>query len=185
MVPIIPALSILSALGIVVVLDVLRVLLPKQLTPVIVSAVSVMLVGTIITAGLWNYFVDVQAAYPPPDTANVISFAALDLRAPCQFVYVYNASQKKALVPWVLLHMPTEATYQGISRDDIATGRYTINANGCYEIFFEPQNTDIVNQFIERTTDRQVKPNTYFDKQRNIITLSYAFECQLQKCYLQ
>jgi 4-amino-4-deoxy-L-arabinose transferase-like glycosyltransferase len=173
LVSIIPAMSILTALGITTVADTLASQAHRWQ-----SAVSGLVAATIWSViaftGLRNYFVDVQAVFLP-NSEQWMTFTALELEAPRQMIYVYADPQQKGFVPWGIRHLPTWANFGAVGLEDLYSKRFSIDPNGAYIFFFHEQNQAAVVSFLESVLNRSVSPQVYRNREQQIIALSYSF----------
>src|SRR5205085_6596856 len=108
---IIPAMSIMTAIGILACADWLGLQMHRARLPgAIAGAVFVVL----LISGLWNYFVVMPGVYPP-DLENVIAFNTLEQTRPRHVVFVSSDPERKSFVPLLLQNLPYRSTYHTVA----------------------------------------------------------------------
>jgi 4-amino-4-deoxy-L-arabinose transferase-like glycosyltransferase len=171
LVSVIPATSILIALGIVMVADFFGSYFEKKQT-VISTSIVLVCFGLVVITGLRNFFIDVQERYVP-NFENRIAFAALELEAPTQMIYVYEDPNRKDFVPWVIRRIPTNVTYRTVSTEELS--QLVIDSEGRYFFVFEEQNKDFALSFLEQTLGREIEPEIFLNAEGKILGMSYRF----------
>ena len=171
LVAVIPATSILIALGIVMVADFFGSYFKKNQTAISTSIVLVVFSLVVIT-GLRNFFIDVQERYVP-NFENRIAFAALELESPTQMIYVYEDPNKRDFIPWVIRKTPTNANYRTVSTEELS--QLVIDADGRYFFVFEEPSKDNALGFLEQTLRREIEPEVYRNAEGKILGMSYQF----------
>jgi hypothetical protein len=177
LVAVIPATSILIALGIVMVADFFGSYFAKNQTIISTSIVLVCL-SLVVVTGLRNFFVDVQERYVP-NFENRIAFAALELESPTQMIYVYQDPNRKDFVPWVIRRIPTNANYSTVSTEELS--QLVIDANERYIFVFEETSKDYALNFLEQTLDKEIKPEVYLNAEGKTLGFSYRFGATEQR----
>jgi 4-amino-4-deoxy-L-arabinose transferase-like glycosyltransferase len=171
LVAVIPATSILIALGIVMVADFFAIYFEKNQRMISASIVFVCLSFVVVT-GLRNFFIDVQERYVP-NFENRIAFAALELESPTQMIYVYQDPNRKDFTPWVIRRIPTNASYSTVSTEELS--RLAIDPDGRYFFVFEEQSKDSVLSFLEQSLGREIEPENYLNAEGKLLGMSYRF----------
>ena len=171
LVPVLPALAILIALGLTGAVDLLADLLRVRR---LANAAAALLVGAILVSGVREYFVDVQNVYRAPGD-QVIAFTALDLREPRMLLYVYNRPEEQMPTPWQITQMPTLATFQAVQRDALTSGSFPLVPGQSYTIFYRPADRSVVEPFLERRLGRPVAPDLHLNRQDEVDLASYTF----------
>jgi hypothetical protein len=171
LVAVIPATSILIALGMVMVADFFASYFEKHKTAISNSIVLVCFSLVVIT-GLRNFFIDVRERYVP-NFENRIAFAALELESPTQMIYVYEDPNKQDFIPWVIRKVPTNANYRTISTDELS--QLVIDADGSYFFVFEEPSRDYTVSFLEQTLKKEIEPEVYLSAEGKTLGMSYRF----------
>ena len=172
LVAIIPAVSILSAVGIVTVADLVAAQIPA---PRVLSDLFVMgCLGLVMFTGLNNYFVDVPQKYPPI-AEHIIGFAALELQSPREVIYVYSNPQDRDFVPWEIRSIPNPADYHSVALQDLLNDTFGIDPNRSYLFFFNDQDQTETLRYLTRVLGRTISPQVYYNREGQVVLLSYAF----------
>jgi 4-amino-4-deoxy-L-arabinose transferase-like glycosyltransferase/multisubunit Na+/H+ antiporter MnhC subunit len=137
MVPVIPALALLTALGLAAIGEFLRPVLRRRLT----AGLVVVLVGVVGGYGLREYFVVVPTVYVP-NMENVMFWSALNLTQPEHFIYVYSESSPggyKEFVPWGIHNFKTRASFVAVPRAEFLNSPMALPAGQRYRFIFDPK----------------------------------------------
>jgi hypothetical protein len=171
LVAVIPAISILIALGIVMVADFLGNYFEKHKTA-ISNSIVLILFSLVVITGLQNFFVEVQERYVP-NFENRIAFAALDLESPTQMIYVYQEPNRKDFIPWVIRKIPTNANYRTVATEELS--RLVIDVEEPYFFVFEEPSKDYALNFLEQTLGEEIEPEIYSNAEGVTLGMSYRF----------
>jgi 4-amino-4-deoxy-L-arabinose transferase-like glycosyltransferase len=173
LVPIIPAMSILIALGVLAVADFIA-MASARYQRVVTGTFSFAAVILMTLAGLYNYFYVIPMTYPPyPE--NIMGFAALALKSPHQFIYVFDNEREKDFVPWMIRNIPNQAIYRTLSRNYL--GQFSMMPNMQYVFFFSPEDGDLdpLHNDFSQTLKVEPVPQVYRNREGRAILVSYAF----------
>ncbi|HEU5100585.1 MAG TPA: hypothetical protein VFU22_16260, partial [Roseiflexaceae bacterium] len=172
MVPLLPALSIITALGLSELVDRLAPWMPS-----LRRAAATVLVGLICAwlalSGLRSYFEDVRDFYRP-DIDNMLGFMALERAAPLAIRYVYSDPNEQAYIPWIIRTMETHVDFRTVARDELAAGRVRIDPSAEYVFVFHEQEQALVTARLERILQRPVMPSVYLGPGEEV-ALVYRF----------
>jgi len=171
MVPVLPALAILIALGLTGAADLLAELLRARR---LATAALALALASMLVSGAREYFVDVQNVYRASKD-QVIAFVALDLREPRTLLYVYNTPEEQMATPWQITQMPTLATFLAVQRDSLAGGGFQLTPGQTYTIFYRPADRQVVEPFLERRLGHPIIPELYLSRQDDVDLASYTF----------
>ncbi len=177
MVPIIPAMSILSAVGLFAVVNFLTVWIRS--VPWMLHVTNVLLIvtmGWIAMTGLENYFWEVPQKHRP-DVENIIAFSALELESPRHLVYVYSTEEQKRMVggegtPWIINNFSTLARYHAVEREAFLSS-HSLEPDKPYTFFFFLEDEAEVVDYLEQTFEARIIPHVYFNHGGEIILLSW------------
>ncbi|HVO43148.1 MAG TPA: glycosyltransferase family 39 protein, partial [Aggregatilineales bacterium] len=134
MVSIIPALCILTAVGLTACADFLGNLLPSP-SRWAVPGVLIIALGFAAVVNWRNYFEDMPKVYTP-DAENIMAFTALQLKEPRSMIYVTDDPQRKNFEPYLMRLLPTNARYQAFYIDDFVKGSGITQPDQSYTYFF-------------------------------------------------
>lgn len=172
MVPLLPAVSIISALGICQLVECLASSLPR-LRRTAAGVLLVLIFGWLALSGLRSYFEDVRVFYRP-DMDNMLGFLALERAAPLEMRYIYSDPAEQEYVPWIIRNMQTPVNFRTIARDQLAAGRVAIDPRAEYIFVFHEQEQAAVTTFLERILQRPITPSVYIGPGEKL-TLVYQF----------
>ncbi|UCF60080.1 MAG: glycosyltransferase family 39 protein, partial [Anaerolineaceae bacterium] len=171
LVAVIPATSILIALGIVMVADFLGNYFEKHMKA-ISNSILLLCFGLVVVTGLQNFFVDVRDRYVP-NFENRIAFEALELESPTQMIYIYQDPNKEDFIPWVIRKIPTNANYQTVSIEELS--QFVIDADERHFFVFEEPSKDYAVSFLEQTLEKEIEPEVYLSAEGRTLGMSYRF----------
>ncbi|MFQ5922421.1 MAG: glycosyltransferase family 39 protein [Anaerolineales bacterium] len=171
LVPIIPAMSILMALGLATVSDFLGTLLPKQR---MIYATGFGAAGLLLLSvtGLRNYFETAQYRHPP-NVEDLIAFTALQLEAPRELIYVSSSAELLEFEPWILSRIPNRASYENI--DARALEDRELSDQSAVTIFFEEKNAEEVRKWVEKSLGDRAVLESHRSRGRVKRVLTYSF----------
>jgi 4-amino-4-deoxy-L-arabinose transferase-like glycosyltransferase len=172
-VPIIPAMAILIALGIVTFSESLAAQAFNG-SRVVYNLAAVVIVVLATFSGLRNYFVDVQAFYQP-SLANLAVTTVLRSAKPQQLIYVTNDPNETNFMPWLARNTTTDTGLQAITPSNLTDDQLKIDPGRLYTFFFHEQDVPVVVPFLEHTLDKPITPQTYYDTEGRVIGLVYSF----------
>ena len=171
LVPTIPAMSILMALGLATVSDFLGTLLPKQK---IVYATGFGAAGLLLLSvtGLQNYFETAQYRHPP-NVEDLIAFTGLQLEAPRELIYVSSSEELLEFEPYLLSRIPNRASYENIDARSLEDRE--LNDQSTLTIFFEEQNAEEVRTWVEKSLGDRAVLESHRSQGRMERVLTYSF----------
>jgi hypothetical protein len=172
LVPVIPAVAILTAVGVVVCADfVSNKFRGKSVSLLLISGV----VCASFVVGVNNYFVDMRERFRP-NVENILAFHAMNAKAPENVVYI-NAD--KTFLPWILRFAPTKVQFRSIDVEGLRANALDIDPTENISFFFQPENIDAVLPILEQKYHLQhIKPEAYFDLERRPILYSWVYHPQ-------
>jgi 4-amino-4-deoxy-L-arabinose transferase-like glycosyltransferase len=170
LVSIIPSMSILIALGIVLVADTFSHFVRKR-RALLSGIMAVICFYMLACTNLYNYFITVQDQYVP-NFENRISFAALELDEPTEMVLIYDNPEKKEFIPWIIKNIPTNANYQTIAYDEIT--HFKIDEARRIIFFYEGEDQEDVLRALKSAIGEIINPTYYHNREGNIIGASYT-----------
>jgi hypothetical protein len=177
MVPIIPAMSILSAVGLLSVANFLTAWIwDVPWRPHVTNVLLIVAMGWIAMTGLENYFWEVPQKHRP-DVENIIAFSALGLDSPRHLVYIYSTEEQKRMVggegtPWVINNFSTLARYHAVERETFLS-TYSLDPEKPYTFFFFLGDETEVVDYLEQTFEARIFPHVYFNHVGEVILLSW------------
>jgi 4-amino-4-deoxy-L-arabinose transferase-like glycosyltransferase len=172
MVPLLPVMSIVSALGISALVGQLAGGLPR-FRRAAVGLLALLIFGWLALSGLRSYFEDARVFYRP-DMDNMLGFMALERAAPLEMRYIYSDPNEQGYIPWIIRNMQTPANFRTIARDQLVAGRVAIDPRAEYVFVFHEQEQAAVTTFLERILHRPVTPSVYIGPGEKL-TLVYQF----------
>jgi 4-amino-4-deoxy-L-arabinose transferase-like glycosyltransferase len=172
MVPLLPVMSLISALGISEVVEQVVGRLPA-FRRTVAGALMLAIVGWLALSGLRSYFEEVRDFYRP-NMDNMLGFLALERAAPLEMRYVYSNPDQREYAPWIVQNMQTPVNFHTIARDELAAGRVAIEPRAEYLFVFHEEEQAAVTTFLERVLQRPVTPNAYIGPGEKV-TLVYQF----------
>lgn len=172
-VPLIPAISIFSALGIVTFAESIAAVAPAR-RATIAALIAGAIVALAALTGLRNYFVDVQAIYPP-SLPQLAQTTMLRSAAPPNLMYVSNDAAETDFMLWLKANTPPETQLRAISSDELTSGSISLEAGRPYVVFFHERDSRPIVAFLERALGHVVVPQIYRKAGGEVIGLSYAF----------
>ncbi len=174
LVSVIPAMSILTALGLVTCVDfVTRALRSRSgATGALLTAA---ILGAVVFFNVRNYFVEMPEKYTP-DAENIMDFAVLHMEKPRHIVYVNNDPSRQSFVPFMSRFLPSKSTFDTVSYPRLtAGGDYSINLDEDYTFFFSPDDKDTITAFLKGAFGApSVSPQEYRNGHGEIILLSWS-----------
>jgi 4-amino-4-deoxy-L-arabinose transferase-like glycosyltransferase len=173
MVSIIPALSILTAVGIIAAADFIAEHIARWRRAAS-FAIAIGCLFVIGLTGLNNYFVTVQQTYLPiPE--HIMGFAQLELKSSRQMIYIYSDPAEKDFAPWETKAIPNLGEFHAVAREDLINNRLTIEPGKAYTFFFKDQDRETTVNYLTRILNREIDPKPYFNREGQVILMSYAF----------
>lgn len=156
MVPLIPAIALVSALGLVALAELVGRLWQGQRGVRFALAIG-LLAGC--SSGLHTYFVTVPDTYPP-NLEQAIGFTALALDTPTRLIYV---TAEPAEMPWIIRSMKTPARYQTLTPEAFAQDAALDPAYPAI-IFFQEADLATVAAALAPWQDSATLPELFLDR---------------------
>ncbi len=140
MVGLIPALALLTGVGVVALVDGLgsRLGLGARWRN---SLIGLVLAG-ICVGGFYNYFVTMPQRYRP-GFEQIISWGAL-YAGNEQILYVYDDPKNSEFKPYAVREIRTDLVYQAVSAEDIRSGLFSWPQNTSYLVYYPVNDNSIV-----------------------------------------
>ncbi|MGI8476450.1 MAG: hypothetical protein ACR2OO_08795 [Thermomicrobiales bacterium] len=173
LVPILPAIAILSALGLVAVADRLAAMAGARRTLAAAGAIMTTLALVVVTS-LHNYFVTMPRQYRP-NLENTIAFAAVGLSSPRTILYAYDDPAERTFVPWVIQNMSTRAAFATVSAADLQTDRFSPTPGGAYTLYWRKPQHEAALAYLNRLLNVPVTPTVYRGTDGSLTGFSYDF----------
>lgn len=141
LVPLMPAISILTALGIVICVDVVsQGLRAKRALTTQILAVT--LTAIVVFSNLENYFVVVPQLYQPENALNVVAFSAFHMDKPQNIIYI--SPNVGGLDPEWVRFIPPSITYQQVHPVAFISNNYTIPNDEDTTFYFAEENAESI-----------------------------------------
>lgn len=141
MVPIIPALAVVTAVGIWLLVDLIQHLLEG----VNVRWVGFALVTIIFISGLRNYFIVMPQRYVP-NLENVMFWRAREMEGGSNLVFVIDELYSLDFSVWGIDEFPLKVDYHNLPADEVHTTDFRVLCGASCRVFFLPSNADAVKQ---------------------------------------
>lgn len=139
MVPIVPALAVVTAVGIWLLVDLMQHLLEG----VSVRWVGFALVVTIVLSGLRNYFVVMPQRYMP-NLENVMFWRAREMERGSNLVFVIDEPYSLDFSVWGIDKFDLEVDYHSVPAEEIHTTDFHVLCETSCRVFFLPKNAAAV-----------------------------------------
>ena len=152
MVPVIPALAVLGALGLVIVIDLLAKLmgLPERVKPIALAA-SVMVLGFV---GLRAYFVEMPQRYPP-DIANAMLWQLQQMPRGSDLTLIQPANSPSNFQMWGLRELDRGVNFHLLKLEAVASTDLRELCHGDCRFFFGASDYDRVMPYLTQTFGAQ------------------------------
>lgn len=173
LVPVIPAIALLTAAGIVAIADEIAALIRwrARWTSLALALAALVVVGGL---GVRNYFVAMPIRYQP-GLADVAIFEAQAATKPVTLIWVYDNSEARGYIPWGIEHLPSKATFDGIGPTDLLSGQVTFVAGTAYTVFWTPATNELVTRALDAAVGGTVTPETHLWNGGAIAGFTYSF----------
>jgi 4-amino-4-deoxy-L-arabinose transferase-like glycosyltransferase len=156
LVPVIPAIAILSGLGLVALADQAARLVAwrRAWVALVLAAAGMAIVGAL---GVRNYFVVMPERYRP-DLENVAIFTALAAPGPETLLWVDDSPDRADYIPWGIEHLPSKAIFKKVSPADLIISVNALAPGTSCTVFWTPATNDAVVPALEHAAGAPVSP---------------------------
>jgi hypothetical protein len=173
LVPVIPAIAILSGLGLVALADQAARLIAwrRAWVGLGLALAGLALVGAL---GVRNYFIFMPERYQP-DLENVAIFTAQAATGPEMLLWVYDTPDRSDYVPWGIEHLPSKATFENVSAADLNISVASLAPGTSCTVFWTPTTNDAVVPALERGVGASVTPVVHRIQGGGVSGYSFTF----------
>jgi len=163
MVPILPALSILTALGIEAFVDAAASAF-AWVTKHRQSIIAALLV-IVVAGGLRDYFVLGYQKFPPK-AEDVMSWAGLNSNGET-FSYVYEIPYRDDFVPWMMHEFRTDVKFQALPMDTFLENSALSDNSQKNVVFYPPELDSQLTPFLEAQWGSDLRKSVFLDANGN------------------
>jgi len=153
MLPVVPALVVLSAVGLVAGMDALRQLMRgvgRSVWRYALAGITLLLMLT----GLYTYFIAMPQHFPP-DLENAMFWQAQQLPRGSDIVLVQPEGVPDDFQPWGLREVETGVQFHLLKKTDLTTADWTSLCAGTCRVFFAASDWDAVIPYLVETFGEQ------------------------------